>query len=76
MSTYEEVMQPNPEYAKYLINENKRDNQKARVAHWVVAFMVEALWGKTREREGRDRGRREPKYERQEVVGDIGGWPT
>ena len=45
MVPYGEVMQSNPEYAKYLIKENKRDNQKARFTHWVMAFMAEALWG-------------------------------
>ena len=44
MSTYGEVLRSNPEYAKYLIKENKRDNQKARFAHWIMAFVVETFF--------------------------------
>ena len=43
MNTYGEVLRRNPLYARYLIEEGKRDNQKARFAHWAMAFAVETF---------------------------------
>ena len=50
-NAYGEVLRSNPEYAKYLINVNKRDNQKARFAHWAGAFVVETFFTEDEEQE-------------------------
>ena len=44
MSTYEEVFLDNPEYAKFLIEEGRRDNMQGRYTHWAMASMVDAYF--------------------------------
>ena len=43
-NAYGEALRSNPDYAKYLIKENKRDNQKARFTHWAMAFIMETFF--------------------------------
>ena len=43
MSTYEEVFLDNPEYAKFLIEEGRRNNMKGRFTHWAMGSMVDAF---------------------------------
>ena len=51
--TYGEVLREEPEYAKALIKENRRDNQKSRLAHWVMAYIVQTFFSREEERETR-----------------------
>ena len=51
MNTYGEALRANPKYVKYLIKVNKRDNQKARFAHWMMAFIVETFFAEDKEQE-------------------------
>ena len=37
---------------KFLIKENKRDNQKARFTHWAMAFVVETFFTEDKEQDG------------------------
>ena len=51
MKTYGEVLRTDPRYVKFLIKGNKRDNQKARFAHWAMAFVVETFFTEDKEQE-------------------------
>ena len=68
MNTYGEALRSNPEYAKYLIKENKRDNQKAIFAHWAMAYIIESFFGEDKEKE-------EAVGEEDHQMSEVGGRP-
>ena len=51
MNTYGAALRSNPEYVKYMIKENKRDNQKARFTHWAMAYIMETFFAEDKEEE-------------------------
>ena len=51
MKAYGEVLRMDPGYVKFLIKGNQRDNQKARFAHWVTAFIAETFFSEEEEQE-------------------------
>ena len=46
MNTYGEVLRSHQEYAKALLKEDMRGNQKARFTQWVMAFIMETFFGR------------------------------
>ena len=50
-NTYGEVLRTHPEFAESSLKENKRDNRKARFAHWAMAFIMETFFGRDKEKE-------------------------
>ena len=55
--TYGEVLREKPGYVKFLTKENQKDDQEARFAHWVMAFVVGDILLRRGRRTG-GRGRR------------------
>ena len=70
--TYGEVLREEPEYVNALIKGNRRDNQKSRFAHWVMAYIVETFFQEKKKDKARRIQRRRSQREREEVGRAIG----
>ena len=51
MNTYGEVLRADPEYVKFPIKGNERDNQKARFTHWAMAFIAGTFFAEDKAQE-------------------------